>query len=762
MSSKLATSTNYSRPARPAAVRLYNRIGAAAARPLELNELLAAAQHRVGAINFGDPSFREPLGVLLAAIEGEARIHPLGRAIMRTRLISLLENRLRLQALLAEQPEIADIPLRRPIVIAGLQRTGTTMLHRLLAADPAARTLRSWEALQSTPLPSEGQHGSLRRRAAGKAAEYGLRALAPEFFAIHPVESDAPEEDILLLDQAFMSQTPEATLHVPSYAAWLETHSSLPAYRYLVRSLQALSWQRSGSHWVLKTPHHMEYLRELLEVLPDAIIVQTHRDPQATMGSFCSMVAHGRGIFSDEVDPREVGRHWLAKVRRMIDRASAVRDQQDRGHAARFIDVSYYDLLKDPLAQIQRIYAHAGLALTAAARQAMEQVLRRDVQNRYGRHIYRSRDFGLSPTIIEETFADYRRRFDIRREKSEVEHAGASEAATGIGHKNTLSAVVTAVLDVFADKPGLLPLDPGIRLDGKTALVTGANVGLGRAIAVDLARRGARLILACRSGIPEAGVEIAAESGSKSVEMLSVDLSNFDSVVALANELVRRKETLDLVICNAGLMPRKATATRHGHEILYAVHFFANFILLRRLLAAGIIPNSVYANNGRSGSAVPRIVFVASETHRSSDGLDFEQLGAFREYGVSDGLRHYGDSKLASVTFATELARRLSSDGKPQVAVHSLCPGPVNSSIARQAPELLKPLLGQVMGTFFRSPAQAAAPVIYLAAAPDIAGDTGWYLHLLQRKLAAPRALDPANGRRLWTRAEELLKAWLP
>ena len=263
MSSKLATSTNYSRPARPAAVRLYNRIGAAAARPLELNELLAAAQHRVGAINFGDPSFREPLGVLLAAIEGEARIHPLGRAIMRTRLISLLENRLRLQALLAEQPEIADIPLRRPIVIAGLQRTGTTMLHRLLAADPAARTLRSWEALQSTPLPSEGQHGSLRRRAAGKAAEYGLRALAPEFFAIHPVESDAPEEDILLLDQAFMSQTPEATLHVPSYAAWLETHSSLPAYRYLVRSLQALSWQRSGSHWVLKTPHHMEYLREL-------------------------------------------------------------------------------------------------------------------------------------------------------------------------------------------------------------------------------------------------------------------------------------------------------------------------------------------------------------------------------------------------------------------------------------------------------------------------------------------------------------------
>lgn len=757
--SKLSTSTNYSRPHRPAAIRLYNRIGAPAARPLALDSLLAEAQRRVGANNFGDPAFREPLCVLLAAIESEAHLHPLGRAIMRTRLVSLLENRLRLEQFHSLYPESADIAIQRPIVIAGLQRTGTTMLHRLLAADPRARSLRSWEALQSVPLPWEGRRGTFRRRAAGKVAQYGLKALAPEFFAIHPVESEAPEEDILLLDQAFMSQTPEATLHVPSYAAWLQSQDLAPAYRYLVRSLQALSRQRSGSYWVLKTPHHMEFLHELLAVFPDATIVQTHRDPQATMGSFCSMVAHGRGIFSDQVDPREVGRHWLAKVRRMLDRANAVRDG---GNAARFVDVSYYDLLKDPLAQIRRIYAHAGLILTAEAQQAMEQVLARDVQNRYGRHVYRSRDFGLSPTLIEETFADYRARFDIQREKSQSEGPAAPAAVTGVGHKNTLTALVTAVLDVFADKRELLPLAPDVRLDGKTALVTGANVGLGKAIATDLARRGARLILACRGGIPEAGAEIAAAAGGGRVEMLRVDLSDFDSVVALADELCRRRERLDIVVCNAGLMPRHATATRHGHEILYAVHFFANFILLRRLLAAGVIPNDVFADNGRRGSAIPRIVFVASESHRSSEGLDFEHLGAFREYGITDGLRHYGDSKLASVTFATELARRLSPQGEPQVAVHSLCPGPVNSNIARQAPAALKPILGQVMGAFFRSPEQAAAPVVYLAAAPDLAGDTGVYLHLLTRKLAAPRAIDPANGLRLWARAEELLKQWLP
>ena len=108
----------------------------------------------------------------------------------------------------------------------------------------------------------------------------------------------------------------------------------------------------------------MEFLAELLTVFPDAVIVQTHRDPQATMGSFCSMVAHGRGVFSDDVDPREVGRHWLRKVRRMVDRSLEVRDARAND---RFIDVSYYDVLIDPIAQVRRIYDKAGRTLSAAS-----------------------------------------------------------------------------------------------------------------------------------------------------------------------------------------------------------------------------------------------------------------------------------------------------------------------------------------------------------------------------------------------------------
>ena len=186
--------------------------------------------------------------MLLASIEKEAQLHPLGRAIMRGRIVGMLANRLRIEAVIRKHPHIEATPIRRPIVIAGLQRTGTTMLHRLLAADPRARALLAWEALHPAPLPGEGTSGSFRRRAAAMLSERGLQQLAPEFFAIHPVEADAPEEDILLLDHSFTSQAPEATLHVPSYAAWLERQDLVPAYRYLARTLQVLTWQRPGDY----------------------------------------------------------------------------------------------------------------------------------------------------------------------------------------------------------------------------------------------------------------------------------------------------------------------------------------------------------------------------------------------------------------------------------------------------------------------------------------------------------------------------------
>lgn len=764
MNSNLVTSTRYARPSRPLIASVFNHVrGLAPLAPLSADELLSAARKSTGLSDFGDPSFREPFDRLLTAINHEAMLHPLGHTIMRGRIIALLENRLRIEAFVRAHPEIDAISVRRPIVIAGLQRTGTTVLHRMLSADPRARSLASWEALAPVPLPGEGVRGNHKRLRNAQLAEHGLRTLSPEFFAIHPVEADAPEEDVLLLDMAFMSQAPEATLYVPSYASWLETQPLDAAYQFYARTLKALLWQRTGEWWVVKTPHHMEYLREVLAVFPDAVIVQTHRDPQSTMASFCSMVSHGRGIFSDHVDPREVGRHWLRKVRRMIDRSIEVRDS---GAAASFIDVSYESLLRDPLGEIARIYEHAGIDFEPRAKAAMRSVQSRDTQHRYGKHVYRPADFGLSRAIIEETFSDYIDRFAIarenKREKSKPAAARGTDASdSGVRVENPALAVLSGIVAAVKTQDSMAGLGPEYRLDGKTVLITGANVGLGRSVAIDLARRGARMILACRSGIPEAGREIAERSGNPQVEMLKVDLGDMNSVVALTDALAARNEVIDIFIGNAGVMPPKATPSAQGYELMYAVHVFANALIARRLLASGVIPNDVFATNGRAGRDIPRIIYVASESHRSSSALDVARLGALVPYGVTDGTKHYGDSKLALVTWARALAHKLAPAGVPSVGVHSLCPGPVDTQIARSAPGFIKPILAPVMKRAFASPDVAAAPVSLLAAAPEVAGETGWYLHMLRRRDVAPWALDASNEQAIYDKIESVLRPYL-
>ncbi len=737
------TSRNYTRPRRPAALRVANQLPATA---LDADALLAAARKHTGLSDFGDAFFREPFEVLIDAINREARLNAVGVGIMKARLAGLLQNRLRIEALI---PRIEPTEIRRPIVIAGLQRTGTTLLHRLLAADPRTRALTGWEALAPAPLPGEGRHGNFRRRAAGKLAERALAWMAPEFFAVHPVESAAAEEDVLLLDHSFASQAPEATLYVPTYARWLEQHDITPAYRYLERILQLLTWQRPGDPWVLKTPHHLEYLHELLTVFPDAVIVQTHRDPLVTMPSFCSMVAHGRGVFSDHVEPREIGRHWLAKVRRMLDRSAAVRE----AHPGAFIDVSYYDLVRDPLAQVKRVYAHAGLDWTPAAEDALRAALRHEKQNRHGRHAYNLYDFGLSPRIVDASFADYRARFEIPREPGAPD-APLTSRVTGFGHRTTLAATATALLDLRDPDPSLPALDSHVRLDGRTAVVTGANSGLGKAVATDLARRGARVILACRSGIPEAGHDVARDSGSSDVSMQHVDLSDLHSVAAFTDALVARGEKVDILVCNAGLMPARPQQTAQGYDVMFGVHYLANHLMIARLIAGGVIAPA-------TGERMPRVVLVASETHRSSSGLDFEHLGAPVDYGMGDAILRYGDSKLAAVTFASELARRYTSEAGPTLGVHALCPGAIASRITRDAPAFLEPVVEGAMRVMFQAPEAAALPVSYLAAAPELAGETAWYLHFMRRKAVSDAAADPANGKRLYEQGEAMLAEWL-
>lgn len=429
------TPTDYERPYRPLPVALLNAAGRAARRvgidgQVDVDSMVAKARRRTGLSSFGDEWFMEPLSVLVRSINEEADLTLLGRTIQRRRIEGALATRLRVEELLRQRPEIRDIDLGRIVVIAGLQRTGTTTLHRLIASHPEMRAVAAWEGLNPMPLPREEPGDPHARIRQALVAERAIAYLAPAFFAVHPAEHDAPEEDVLLLDVSFMSQSAEATMHVPTYARWLEGRDHTRAYedpgpptedrrrrRDHTRAyeefrtlLQVLHWQHPRLNWVLKTPHHMEYLDVVLEVFPTATIVQTHRDPLKTIPSFCSMVAHGHGLFSDRVDPHEIGSHWLAKTRRLVELTARARAAAD---PRRFVDVSYYDLVDDPMAELAKVYERTGIPFGPDALQAAERTASRNVQHRFGRHVYDASSFGLTREAIENSMAAYRQQHGI-------------------------------------------------------------------------------------------------------------------------------------------------------------------------------------------------------------------------------------------------------------------------------------------------------------------------------------------------------------
>ena len=324
---------------------------------------------------------------------------------------------------------------------------------------------------------------------------------------------------------------------------------------------------------------------------------------------------------------------------------------------------------------------------------------------------------------------------------------------------NPVTAVVGGLLDQRSRDPKVAPVSPDVRLDGRTCLVTGANSGLGKAIAIRLAKRGAKVIMACRSGIPTAGQEVRAASGNVNIEMLKVDLSDFDSMVGFCDQLRDRNVTLDVAVFNAGVVPATSRRNKHGLELMFAVNFLAKFVVLDRLLRDGVIPNARYGHNSRPDDP-PRVIFVSSETHRSAKPIDFDRFGEPVEYGTADGVKHYGISKLHLTTYFQELSRRLNPEGgpRPDVCVHALCPGPVNSNMAREAPAWLKPVLKPVMTLFFQSPDKASIPVDYLVASDEMGGQTGGYMHMMRFKDPSEAAMDPKNGALLWSKTEELLR----
>jgi len=315
-------------------------------------------------------------------------------------------------------------------------------------------------------------------------------------------------------------------------------------------------------------------------------------------------------------------------------------------------------------------------------------------------------------------------------------------------YKSPVTATITGIRDLFKKHIPAGELKDEDRLDGKRVVITGSSSGLGFATAIEMAKRGAEVVMAVRSGIPSKGEKVKELSGSDKVSMLFVDLSDIDSIIKFTEELKAKYNKIDILICNAAVVPKKSRKTPQGLEQMFMVNYFAKFILVNRLLDLDIF--------NRSKGQVPRIIFVSSESHRNPKSFDLNGFGEYQDFKIGKVMELYGHYKLLMTTFANELSRQLNPGDATDYSVFALCPGPVNSNIAREAPKIFQPLLKLTFSIFFRSPKKASEPVIYLAASKDVEGKPKDYLFLMSRKDMDPKAVEPGNGKLLWEKSEML------
>lgn len=378
-------------------------------------KLIAQARRNTGLHHFGKDDFRVPMRRLLHSFEEEAGLHLLGRSVMRTATLRALECRLRLENLCDLHPEIEERPVSRPVFITGMQRTGTTKLHRLLSCAPELRVLPSVEALRPTPLgrPVIDEPGDWERRVRdARIAERGMKYISPALFAIHPIEAESPEEDVFLFDVTFISPAVDASLSVPSYTKWIREIDQRPAYEYVRRLIQLLLWQKPG-RYLGKTPHYQENLDVLLEVFPDAKVIHTHRDPLKVVPSFASMMAHTGAMLARDVDPLAVGRRVADQMLNSVERGIAARARAPE-HSV--LDVHYSDLVRDSMAEMKRIFDFLELEWSGEAVSKMKGWISGNPQHKYGIHRYGLADFGLDPEELDARFKGYRERFGVDRE----------------------------------------------------------------------------------------------------------------------------------------------------------------------------------------------------------------------------------------------------------------------------------------------------------------------------------------------------------
>lgn len=379
--------------------------------PLTADALHEQASAQTGLTDFGDQDYRERMDVLLQAFGELPNFTAFGRTYAFSLMLTFLNGRLRVIDHLKRHPEIFDVDVRAPLVIAGLPRTGTTHLHSLLAADPALRSLPYWEAQE--PIPPPGEEGTVepRRQRTGDALNISS-TLMPYFQLMHEMTIDHIHEDIGLMVQDFASGFFTTLTHLPRWSDYLRDHDQTSGYQFLRLMLQVLQHQDGRSRrWVLKSPQHLEQFVPLLNVFPDATFIITHRDPVDVSVSMATMMTYTMRMSVDKVDVPTVANYWITRIDEML---TACMHDHDRLPADRTIDVRFDEFMADDLAMIQRVWDTAGYDPDESSRKAVGGYLAGHTRGRLGTVDYRPEDLGLDNGDLRRRFAPYVERFVSR------------------------------------------------------------------------------------------------------------------------------------------------------------------------------------------------------------------------------------------------------------------------------------------------------------------------------------------------------------
>jgi len=370
-----------------------------------IEDMHASATRLTGLDDFGGADHLDGLRVLLSAYAQESALTPAGSKATRQLLRSALVSRLLSEATWRQYPEHAQVAVPRPVFVTGLPRTGTTALHRLLTADPAHQGLELWLTEMPQPRPPRADWADNPVFAALQQGYLQHHDANPEFMGVHYLGADQVEECWRLLCQSMMSVSFECTAHVPSYSRWLAGRDWTAAYRRHRRNLQLIGLADQGRRWVLKNPSHLFALDALLEVYPDAVVVQTRRAPRAAIASVCSLNAQAADGWSELFRGEVLGRAQLELWSRGVRRFMADRARHDPAH---FVDVDYEDFVADPIGTVEAIYDRLGTPLGPAARAAMTEMHAASISgSRRPAHRYDLADFGLTPAEVDDAFADY-------------------------------------------------------------------------------------------------------------------------------------------------------------------------------------------------------------------------------------------------------------------------------------------------------------------------------------------------------------------